>query len=280
MFKDACEAAESAVFSLLLEVSANPKSGNVDRGHDFPDMRYEHFLISALKSYPLFLRSAKREQDIGDLILETVKSSSTLTGKNIHFGSFLLLVPLVYSWEGSPQEITSKAISNLKNTDVEQSLAVLKAYNLLSARVMDTVQLSLKNKSIERTLREERMNIYQWMLRAPSENIIAQELTLGYKQSLRGSRLIDRFMEEENDINSAVVLSYHTLLSELPDPLIISKYGEEVAREVTEKARSALEEKNFEDLDQEFISRGINPGTIADLISSSIFLALAEGLTF
>jgi len=46
MFKSPEEAAISGVLSMLLEVSANPKSGNVDRGHDFPDMRYEDFLVS------------------------------------------------------------------------------------------------------------------------------------------------------------------------------------------------------------------------------------------
>ncbi len=280
MFKDACEAAESAVFSMLLEVSANPKSGNVDREHDYPDMRYEHFIFSALKSYPVFLKSAKREQNIGELILDAVKRSSAQTGKNLHFGSFLLMVPLVYSWEGNPQEITSKAVSSIKNTDFKESLAVMEAFNLLGARVMDAHQLSMRDKDTEKALREEKLNLYQWMNRAPPGNIIAQELTNGYKHSLRGSRLVRGFMEEENDINSAVVLTYHTLLSELPDPLIISKHGEEVAEEVMEKAEKALEKRDFEALDEEFISREINPGTIADLISSSIFLALAEGLTF
>ncbi|MFO7966414.1 MAG: triphosphoribosyl-dephospho-CoA synthase [Archaeoglobaceae archaeon] len=280
MFKDACGAAESAVFSMLLEVSANPKSGNVDRGHDFPDMRYEHFLFSALKSYPVFLKAARREQNIGELILEAVRRSSSQTGKNIHFGSFLLLVPLVYSWEGGSQEIASKAISSIKNTDWEGSLAVLEAYDLLGARVMSAHQLSLKNKNTEKVLREERLSLYQWMDRAPPKNIIAQELTNGYKHSLRGSRLLRDFMEEENDVNSAVVLTYHKLLSELPDPLIISKHGEEVAEEVMEKARQAMEERRFKVLDEELVSREINPGTIADLTSSSIFLALGEGLTF
>lgn len=280
MFKDACKAAESAVFSLLLEVSANPKSGNVDREHDFTDMKYEHFLLSALRSYPVFLKSANRDQNIGELILEAVKRSSALTGKNIHFGSFLLLIPLVYSWEGNVREITSKAVSSLKNTDWEESLALLEAYNLLGARVMNAHRLSLKNKSTEKVLREEKLNLYQWMLRAPPKNIIAQELTGGYKHSLWGSWLLKGFMEEENDINSAVVLTYHTLLSKLPDPLVISKHGESVAQEVMEKAEQALEGRSFEALDEELISRGVNPGTIADLISSSTFLALGEGLTF
>lgn len=280
MFKDVCEAAESAVLSLLLEVSANPKSGNVDRGHDFPDMRYEHFLESALRSYPVFLQAVRREKNIGELILEAVKRSSARTGKNIHFGSFLLLIPLACNWEGSSREITSKAISSIENTGWEEALAVLEAYNLLSARVMDAGQLSLKNKSTEKALREGKLNIYQWMTRAPPKNIIAEELTTGYKHSLRGCELLNGFMEEENDINSAVVLTYHTLLSELPDPLIISKHGDEVAQEVMEKAGHALEEKSFEALDEEFMFRGINPGTIADLVSSSIFLALAGGLKF
>ena len=36
--------AGSAELAMLLEVSATPKPGNIDRTHDFEDMTYEHFL--------------------------------------------------------------------------------------------------------------------------------------------------------------------------------------------------------------------------------------------
>lgn len=46
------------------------------------------------------------------------------------------------------------------------------------------------------------------------------------------------------------------------------------------KARDAMITRDFGKLDEELLEMGINPGTIADLTTSSIFLALIEGLRF
>ena len=43
---------------MLLEVSATPKPGNIDRDHDFDDTKYEHFLASAISAGPIFERAA------------------------------------------------------------------------------------------------------------------------------------------------------------------------------------------------------------------------------
>jgi len=276
MFKSPEEAAISGVLSMLLEVSANPKSGNVDRGHDFPDMRYEDFLVSSSISFPIFLRTAKREGKIGDLIFESVRNSFKKTGKNIHFGSFILLVPLIYCWEGDAKKITTNAVYELKRTSVEDSIALLNAFKISNPRVMETEELSLKDAETGDTIVKNNLNLYKWMQKAPKDNLIAKELVEGYKISIEGMELIFDFYEK--DINSAIVRTYHTLLSELRDPLVLSKFGKEVANEVMDRARIALNTENFEELDEEFIRRGINPGTIADIVTSSIYLALAEGL--
>jgi triphosphoribosyl-dephospho-CoA synthase len=89
------------------------------------------------------------------------------------------------------------------------------------------------------------------------------------------------------DINYSIVLGYHNLLSKVKDPLIISKFGNEVAEEVRRKAAEMLKElsaredvKVLKKFDEELISRGINPGSVADLTISSIYLALLDGLRF
>ncbi|HIE23244.1 MAG TPA: hypothetical protein EYP68_03340 [Candidatus Korarchaeota archaeon] len=52
------------------------------------------------------------------------------------------------------------------------------------------------------------------------------------------------------------------------------------AEEVMRRTKDALARDFFMRLDVELLKRGINPGTIADLTTSSIFLALIDGLRF
>ena len=99
MFENAVDAAIAAVSSLLLEVSSNPKPGNVDRDHNFPTLRYEHFIMSSVSSYPTFLEIAEGKKSFGEGIFNLIKNSMRWhKAENVHFGAFLLLTPLVHSW--------------------------------------------------------------------------------------------------------------------------------------------------------------------------------------
>ncbi|MEM3505355.1 MAG: triphosphoribosyl-dephospho-CoA synthase, partial [Archaeoglobaceae archaeon] len=62
--------------------------------------------------------------------------------------------------------------------------------------------------------------------------------------------------------------------------LIISKFGIEKALEVMSLAKKAIEAKDFNEfrrLDEFLLKNRLNPGTIADLTASSIYLAFLEG---
>ncbi len=277
-FKNPEDAAIAACVSLLLEVSGNPKAGNVDRDHNFEDLRYEHFLISAAAAMPSFLKATSGK--IGRSIYEAVeKSMEWHTAENVHFGAFLLLVPLLSTWkEHSKESAAERAVENLKKTDAEDSVFILKAFKLSRARVMETEKLTLRNERTEELLWRENINVYEWMKLAPRENLIAQELVGGYPISLGGSEFL---LNSVMDVNDSIVFLYHKLLSEYPDPLIIAKSGFKTAKEVTEMAKKALESEKpideFKKLDEYLLKNKLNPGTIADLVSSSIYLALHEG---
>lgn len=289
MFANEFEAAIVAVESMLLEVAGNPKAGNVDRDHDFEDLRYEHFIVSSVSSFPVFLDAAFNKQTAGKLVLEVVRASSKWhAASNVHFGAFLLLIPLTMAWNSeSVFELAKNATEKVKQTDFNDSVAILKAFKLTSARVLNAEKLSLESDETERFLVSNNINVYEWMKLAPKENIIAKELTNSFKISLMGGRMLLKFFEEFKDVNTAIVLCYHSLLSKYVDPLVISKVGFDLAFEIKSKAESCLrefEEKQsvevFRKLDDELISIGANPGTIADLTISSIFFALAEGWRF
>ena len=283
MFDSPERSAVCAVLSMLLEVSANPKPGNVDREHDFEDLRYEHFLASSSASFPVFLRIARGELGIGNGVLELVKTTSWFhLADNVHFGAFLLLTPLV-----SALGNVGKAVELLNETTWEDSLAVKRAFELSKARVVEAGEMDLKSEEVERKILERRLGLRDWMALAPEENFIAGEYVNGFQLSQTGKERFTEFYEITGDVNRATVLCYVSFLSELVDPLVIAKRGRKVAENVREMARESMEVYEvtgnfavFHELDAEVRRLGANPGSVADLVISSLFLALGEGWRF
>src|SRR5674476_965903 len=94
--------AGSAELAMLLEVSATPKPGNVDRTHDFEDLTYEHFLGSAAGMFPVFRKAASEGNNIGDLILNAVQASATWRSEaSCHGGASVLWSALRGAASGS-----------------------------------------------------------------------------------------------------------------------------------------------------------------------------------
>src|SRR5674476_1155403 len=60
--------ARCAQLAMLLEVSASPKPGNVDREHNYSDTCFEHFLASSVSVYPVLELAARSRNGIGVLI--------------------------------------------------------------------------------------------------------------------------------------------------------------------------------------------------------------------
>lgn len=278
MFKNAIDAAVAACLSLLLELSGNPKAGNVDREHNHTDLKFEHFLASATGAFPAFIKAAESRK-IGESILMAVEESKKWhKANNVHFGAFLLLIPLLTAWdEKGMRKMGRKATENLKKTSYEESLNLLKAFRMSSARVVNAKNLDLRNAETERMLLDSKISIYDWMAMAPEENLIAQELISGYSVSIEGAEFI---LKSEKPAKEAIVDLYYHLLSTHPDPLVIAKKGREYANKLMEWAKGAKNLKERRKLDEKLLRDRANPGTIADLTASSLYLALAEGWRF
>jgi len=278
MFEDSVDAAIAASLSLILEVSGNPKAGNVDREHNFHDLRYEHFIASAVGAVPAFITVA-RNKKIGDGILNAVRESMRWhKAGNVHFGAFLLLVPLIAAWDyGRKEDVAMGAVTLLKKSDYRDSLKVLEAFRMCKARVVKAERYDLQDEKTENEIKDKRMNLYDWMKIAPDDNLVAKELVEGYRISLFGAEIL---LNMNADTNESIVTLYHTLLSLYPDPLIIAKKGRKYAEKVVEWAKEVVEcmdIKKIRMLDEKLIMDKANPGTIADLTVSSIYLALHEG---
>ncbi|MFA5332169.1 MAG: triphosphoribosyl-dephospho-CoA synthase [Methanoregula sp.] len=259
---------ERAQLAMMLEVCAFPKPGNVDRCHDFPDTRLEHFLASAIFARPALEEAGQGTGRIGEIFGHAIRDTNIHNGGNTHFGAFILLIPLVY---GGDIEGAKQAIAK---TDVSDAVAFYKAFALTSVRTNKSDELDVNDPKVLDELRERNMTLLDVMEHSAANDMVAREWTNGFALTRRGADLLHRIGPGRN----AIVEMFLNLLATEPDTFIIKKSGPAVAQEVMRKAREVLDGKRvLENFDAECIDAGINPGSIADITIAAIYVALSEG---
>jgi triphosphoribosyl-dephospho-CoA synthase len=277
--------AQCGLLAMLLELSSSPKAGNVDRCHDHDDTRFQHFVASAVSSYPAFRKAASGEGSIGSLLLEAVRAWEgwQICG-NTHFGSLVLLIPLAKS-AGRNGPLERELCKLLNNTTVDDAVDFYSAFLLTGARVADVDELSLKDASSVDELKRRGHSLLDLMKLSQNHDLIAREWSSCFQRSFELS-LIIRDKVSSYGINDGVVIAYFEALSKEPDSLVQAKFGLKKAIEVSQLAKSVLREDpgqtllNARELDSLFIQEGINPGSTADLISAALFIALLNGMRF
>lgn len=270
--------ARCAQLAMLLEVSATPKPGNVDRDHDFDDTKYEHFLASAIGAGPIFERAAIAQKDIGSFIRESVEESVRWqSGGNTHFGAFLLLVPLVMA--AGNDDV--KSVTNVvQDTSVEDAVELYKAFRCIDVRVSSIKELSIDDPNSINELRRMGLTLYDIMNISAKYDAIAHEWISCFQRTFRGSSILEERLREMS-MNDAIIFTYLTLLSERPDTLVQSKFGVEKAIKVSEKASQLIEKWDLDtirDFDEELIRERVNPGSTADMVIGSLFIVLLGGV--
>jgi len=259
---------ERAQLAMMLEVCAYPKPGNVDRCHDYPDTRLEHFLASTILSRTALEEAEKGTGRIGEIIKHAVRDTNTHAGGNTHFGAFILLIPLVYGHD------IPGAMKVIETTDVSDAVAFYKAFAMTAVRINATDELDVNDPHTLTIIRDREMNLMDVMTHSAANDMVAREWVTGFPLTRRGADMLI----QTGPGRDAIVRTFLTLLATEPDTFIIKKHGSAIAMEIMMGAREVLEGKRTaEDLDAECISRDINPGSIADILIASIYIALGEG---
>lgn len=260
--------ADRAQLAMMLEVCAFPKPGNVDRCHDFAETRLEHFLASTILARPALERAEKGEGSVGELILDAVENTNVHSGGNTHFGAFILLIPLLLG-----RDIPG-ACKVVAETTVNDAVLFYKAFGKTRVRVLSKDELDVNDPGAIDELEKRQMTLYDVMLYSARNDMVAREWINGFALTRRGADLIHSY---DGGCN-AVVGSFIELLSTEPDTFIIKKHGQDTAWEVMKKAREVRDNvRNISRFDQECIDARINPGSIADVIIASLYIALGEG---
>ncbi|MHC1610275.1 MAG: triphosphoribosyl-dephospho-CoA synthase [Candidatus Methanospirareceae archaeon] len=282
--------ARSAQLALLLEVSAYPKPGNVDRTHDFLDTSYEHFLASSVALYPVLREAARgsgRGPGVGRLIRSGVEESlAWQSGGNTHFGALLLLIPLTMAAGDCEryemEEIKRRATAIMLNTTTDDAIEFYMAFPKAKVRVRrDVPEFDLTDEASINEIRKKQPSLYEILTISASYDLVSRELVGGFELTFRYAVLIKDFAREKR-INDAITHAYLKLLSEEEDTFITMKFGSEKSRYVKEMAKQIVnrgyECEEIEEFDAELISKGLNPGSTADIIAAALFISILGGL--
>ncbi|TFH05614.1 MAG: fumarate hydratase, partial [Methanosarcina sp.] len=264
--------ARRAQLAMLLEVSASPKPGNVDREHNYPDTCFEHFVASSVAVYPVFELAARSRDRIGALLRSAVyESSAWQQGGNTHFGAFLLLIPLAMAAgeisrepphsggasfrleDGEFENLAARAHAFVRATNCEDAVEFYRAFGHAGVRVNSVDEFDLEDPESTSDLRTQNITLYDLMDIARGYDLIANEWTSGFGRCLEGAKSILEFMQARNcgaeaftggsvsscsgtGINEAIVYTFLKLLSRHRDTFIQTKFDIETADYVSSRA--------------------------------------------
>ncbi|AFZ74883.1 triphosphoribosyl-dephospho-CoA synthase [Natronobacterium gregoryi] len=277
--------AQNARLALLLEVAGTPKPGNVDRRRDLADLRFEHFLAGTVGT-ETGLEMAQDGEPVGRAFERAVKGMAAQGGDNTQFGALLLLVPLVRAAADHERLSPSAVDSIVEETTVADAAGFYRAFDHVDVFVADPPEemepLDVRRGSNAVPELEDRgLTLSDVMDRSVPGDDVAREWGEGFERSFAAA---DRLVEAGGPATDRAASVFLSLLADRPDTLVANRSGEDVAREVSERAdelvaRNALETDRdaVESFAADLVDRGINPGTTADVTAAGLYIALERG---
>jgi triphosphoribosyl-dephospho-CoA synthase len=251
--------AHAAQLACVLEVSAE-KPGNITPSHDFGDTTFEDMLRCAIAIGPELVV----ERGVGETVLAVVENSPAPANANL--GIALLLAPLAKAaLAGGPLRERLRAVLR----DLGDARAAYAAIRLAGAGGLD--------ERVEHDVREEpSIGLREAMAAAAERDSIASEYVTDFALTFEVGLTALRDLTRE-----AIVELHLRLLAHKPDTLIARKAGVDAAEQVSAGAREVLAgRRTLESFDASLRTEGnqLNPGTTADVVTATIFVALVEGM--
>ncbi len=269
----------AATMACLLEATAR-KPGNVHRFHDFDDLSYLDFTLSAAAIAEPMARASSRP--LGVTILDAVTATRRLVSTNTNLGIILLLAPLAavdLDTDGSYDHFRSELMRVLSATTVEDARLVYQAIRLASPGGMG--QTADQDIAAEPTI-----TLLETMkLAADHDGVARQYATNFHTVFALALPALELAIASNQPLETAIITTYLTILSYCQDTLIQRKRGDSVAIAASAMASEVLDSGWPEQVDalQDFDAwlrqdeHGRNPGTTADLVTAALFVALRTG---
>jgi triphosphoribosyl-dephospho-CoA synthase len=271
--------AGAAQLACVLEVSAE-KPGNITPSHDFDDTSYEDMLRSAIAVGPALARAGTR--GVGDTVLAVVEASRRVAPTNTNLGIALLLAPLAKAaLDGG--RLRARLGTTLRALDVADARAAYAAIRRSGAGGL--------HEGVEHDVRSEpTIGLREAMASAAERDSVASEYVTDYALTFdTGVPALVAALGDGLAVREAIVELHLRLLDQAPDTLIARKRGADAAARVSAGAREVLAAggvrtaagrralRSFDAALREQ-ANALNPGTTADLVTATLFVALVEGM--
>jgi triphosphoribosyl-dephospho-CoA synthase len=261
----------------ILDVDAF-KPGNVNLWYGFADMTAVDFLFSAAAIAPVLDQAPLRR--IGDTILECIRETRRVTVTNTNLGIVLLLAPLASVQPGL--DLRGGVIRALMRLDVTDALAAYAAIRLAQPGGLGTVPE-------QDVSREPTIGLRDAMALAADRDLIARQYVNDFEQVFEAVDILRAEVSAGAEhLGQSITHLYLRLLAKYPDSLIARKHGKVFAEEVSRKAGEVLRREGGHGLssqrqfEQWLFGTGPsgfrNPGTTADLVVASLFVALRQNI--
>ncbi len=262
-----------AQLACIWEATAR-KPGNVHRFRDFADLHYLDFLLSAAAIAPVLDKARGRQ--VGATVHEAVRATRRVVRTNTNLGIVLLLAPLATV----PEE-----------DDLRTGLArVLDALDVADARdVYTAIRLAVPGGLgcvPEQDVAEEpTQSLRQVMALAADRDSVARQYATAFREVFEeGVPALQDGLERTRTLEGAVIYCHLSWMARHPDSLIARKRGAVEAEEASRRAQEALatwdgDLSSLGELDAWLRAEGHarNPGTSADLVTATLFVALRQG---
>jgi triphosphoribosyl-dephospho-CoA synthase len=269
-----CEDRVAAAYieACLAELDA-PKPGNVHRFAPGHRMDVKDFIRSAEASAaPIAARDAR----VGTRVRAAVEATLKAVGQNTNLGIILLCAPLAAAAEAPDAAIRPALVRVLDGLDRADAADVFAAIAAANPGGLGRAPRHDVNTPAATTLREA-------MAEAAERDRIARQYVTAYEDIFSlGLPALAAARGRQGDGRWSTLAVYLTFLAAMPDTHIVRKFDAATAEAVRREAAdwrdafaAAREPEGIADglltWDGELKSRGINPGTSADLTVATLF---------
>lgn len=259
-----------------------PKPGNVSQESPGHDMCADDFLASAAASAPALIAP---DLGLGERIYKAIAATREKVACNTNLGIVLLCAPLLHAMRSGPptRGLRDRLRAVLRDADVQDTAGIYRAIRLAAPG-------GLGHSDVHDVSREPGVPVLTAMQAAAHRDRIALQYSNSYGDVFDYAvpRLLEYRARWRSDAWAAVAV-FLGLLRRFPDSHIVRKYGEARAREVSARAARLEAElsqcrqpqeitQRLREVDAEFKSAGINPGTTADLTVATLAVFYLEKL--
>ena len=256
------------------------KPGNVSVYADGHDMTVADFRLSAkVSAAPL----CNLDYSLGEKIFYAVKATREAVFCNTNLGIILLCAPLIQAISHIRPDLTLRQALNqvLTTTTLEDAEWVFKAIRLASPG-------GLGSSNEQDVAEKPSVNLAEAMRLASAKDRIALQYITGYQDIFDFAVLIHyNATSKWGDQEWAAVSVYVGLLCQFPDSHIERKYGNKYSEMVVGEMSHLSDELSKAErpehtlpllysIDHAFKSKGINPGTMADMTVATVLTVFLE----